>query len=46
MINFVFTVLALGLASEATTDTQKLIAGAMLSASLSLALREIGGTRG
>lgn len=46
MINFALTALALGLVSEAETDTQKVIAGAMLTASLSLALRELGGARG
>lgn len=46
MINLLVAALAVGLASEAETDAQKIIAGALLSASLSLALREIGGVDG
>lgn len=46
MVNFVLVALGLGLASEAETDTQRLIAGAILTASLSQALKEIGEPRG
>lgn len=46
MVNFVLVALGLGLASEAKTDTQRLIAGAVLAASLSQALREIDERRG
>lgn len=41
MINFLTAVLATGLAVEAKTDAQKIIAGALLAASLGSALRDI-----
>lgn len=46
MVNFILVALGLGLASEAKTDTQRLIAGAVLTASLAQAVREIGEPRG
>lgn len=45
MINFLIAALATGLAIEAKTDAQKIIAGALLSASLSSALRDAGTRR-
>lgn len=41
MIDFLLAALAMGLAVEAKTDAQKIIAGAMLSVSLSSALRGV-----